>query len=76
MSRRCEGDRSVGGRIGSLPRYRELTDAAARARRLALAEAQELIAKERRCDSSAALRAAADAEPNSEAPAGPRARYC
>lgn len=51
-----EGNYSVGGRIRMLPRYREITDAAALAMRFPLAEAQEVIARENGYDSWAALK--------------------
>jgi catechol 2,3-dioxygenase-like lactoylglutathione lyase family enzyme len=51
-----EGNYSVGGRIRLLPRYRELTDAAALALRFPLAEAQEIIARENGYESWAALK--------------------
>jgi catechol 2,3-dioxygenase-like lactoylglutathione lyase family enzyme len=51
-----EGNYSVGGRIRLLPRYRELTDAAALALRFPLAEAQEVIALENGYESWAALK--------------------
>ena len=51
-----EGNYSVGGRIRLLPRYRELTDAAALALRFPLAEAQEVIARENGYESWAALK--------------------
>ena len=69
-----EGNHSVGGRIRTLPRYRELTDAAVLALRFPLAEAQELIAKENGYESWAALKATVDAEPNSDAPVRPRGK--
>lgn len=50
------GNYSVGGRIRLLPRYRDLTDAAALALRFPLAEAQEVIARENGYESWAALK--------------------
>lgn len=55
-----EGDHSVGGRIRILPRYHELTDTAALALRVPLAEAQEVIAKESGYESWSALKAAVE----------------
>jgi catechol 2,3-dioxygenase-like lactoylglutathione lyase family enzyme len=51
-----DGNYSVGGRIRLLPRYRELTDAAALALRFPLAEAQEVIARENGYESWTALK--------------------
>lgn len=61
-----EGNHSVGGRIRTLPRYRELTDAAALALRFPLAEAQEVIAAENGYESWASLKAAAGEGPSGE----------
>jgi len=50
------GNYSVGGRIRSLPRYRNLTDVEALALRFTLSEAQEIIALESGYESWAALK--------------------
>jgi catechol 2,3-dioxygenase-like lactoylglutathione lyase family enzyme len=67
------GNYSVGGRIRILDRYRELTDAAILALDFPLAEAQEVIARERGfpawADLKAALETAAAEQP--PPPAGP-----
>jgi hypothetical protein len=61
-----EGNYSVGGRIRTLSRYRELTDAAVPALRFPLAEAQEVIAKENGYESWATPKADCDAEPKND----------
>jgi catechol 2,3-dioxygenase-like lactoylglutathione lyase family enzyme len=68
------GSHSVGGRIRSLPRYRELTDAAVLALRFPLAEAQEIIAKENGHESWASLKAAVIAEPSSDSHVRPQGK--
>jgi catechol 2,3-dioxygenase-like lactoylglutathione lyase family enzyme len=50
------GNHSVGGRIRSLPRYRNLTDVEALALKFPLSEAQEIIALESGYESWAALK--------------------
>ena len=50
------GNYSVGGRIRSLPRYRNLTDVEALALKFPLSEAQEIIAREGGYESWAALK--------------------
>jgi catechol 2,3-dioxygenase-like lactoylglutathione lyase family enzyme len=55
------GNHSVGGRIRSLPRYRNLTDLEALALRFPLSEAQEIIALEAGYANWAALKAGASA---------------
>jgi catechol 2,3-dioxygenase-like lactoylglutathione lyase family enzyme len=64
-----EGNYSVGGRIRSLSRYRELTDAAALALRFPLAEAQEVIATENGYESWATLKAALETASSNDMPA-------
>ena len=51
-----EGNYSIGGRIRSLPRYRNLTDVEALALKFPLSEAQEIIALESGYESWAALK--------------------
>lgn len=63
------GNYSVGGRIRSLPRYRNLTDKEALALKFPLAEAQEIVAREAGFDSWAALKSHVE-----NAPAGAAAR--
>ena len=55
------GNRSVGGRIRSLPRYRNLTDPEALALKFPLSEAQEIIALEAGYANWAALKAGVSA---------------
>ncbi|MGH8218926.1 MAG: glyoxalase superfamily protein [Steroidobacteraceae bacterium] len=67
-----EGHHSVGGRIRSLPRYRELTDVAVLTLRFPLAEAQEIVARENGYESWASLKAAVVvSEPNSDSSVRP-----
>jgi catechol 2,3-dioxygenase-like lactoylglutathione lyase family enzyme len=67
------GNYSVGGRIRSLPRYRNLTDVEALALRFALSEAQEIIALESGYESWAALKSgfSTTAEQAQAVPAAP-----
>jgi len=64
-----DGNYSVGGRIRSLPRYRNLTDVEALALKFPLSEAQEIIAMEAGFTSWAALRAGLGAAPERAKPA-------
>ena len=67
------GNYSVGGRIRSLPRYRNLTDVEALALKFPLSEAQEIIALESGYESWAALKSGFStmAEQAQAVPAGP-----
>jgi catechol 2,3-dioxygenase-like lactoylglutathione lyase family enzyme len=67
------GNYSVGGRIRSLPRYRNLTDVEALALRFPLSEAQEIIALESGYESWAALKSGFStmAEQTQAVPAAP-----
>jgi catechol 2,3-dioxygenase-like lactoylglutathione lyase family enzyme len=67
------GNYSVGGRIRSLPRYRNLTDVEALALKFPLSEAQEIIALESGYESWAALKSGLStmAEQAQAVPAGP-----
>ena len=67
------GNYSVGGRIRSLPRYRNLTDVEALALKFPLSEAQEIIALESGYESWAALKSGFStmAEQTQALPAGP-----
>ncbi len=67
------GNYSVGGRIRSLPRYRNLTDVQALALKFPLSEAQEIIALESGYESWAALKSgfSTRAEQAQSVPAGP-----
>jgi len=67
------GNYSVGGRIRSLPRYRNLTDVEALALKFPLSEAQEIIALESGFESWAALKSGFStmAEQAQAVPAGP-----
>jgi catechol 2,3-dioxygenase-like lactoylglutathione lyase family enzyme len=58
-----EGNYSIGGRIRSLQRYRDLTDREALALKFPLAEAQEIVAREAGFESWAALKAHAESAP-------------
>src|SRR5260370_18217624 len=58
-----EGNRSVGGRIRGLPRYRTLTDVEALALKFPLSAAQEIIALEAGYANWAALKAGLSAAP-------------
>ena len=60
------GNYSVGGRIRSLPRYRNLTDVEALALRFPLSEAQEIIALEAGYANWAALKAGLSTVPKQE----------
>jgi catechol 2,3-dioxygenase-like lactoylglutathione lyase family enzyme len=62
------GNRSVGGRIRNLPRYRNLTDIEALALKFPLSEAQEIIALEAGFANWAALKAGLSSVPK-QAPA-------
>jgi catechol 2,3-dioxygenase-like lactoylglutathione lyase family enzyme len=70
---RRAGNYSVGGRIRSLPRYRNLTDVEALALKFPLSEAQEIIALELGYESWAALKSGFStiAEQAQAVPAGP-----
>ena len=63
-----EGNYSVGGRIRSLPRYRNLTDVEALALKFPLSEAQEIIALDAGYKSWAELKAALLTSPKSTRP--------
>jgi len=67
------GNYSVGGRIRSLPRYRNLTDVEALALKFPLSEAQEIIALESGYESWAALKSGLPTMPRQAqpVPAGP-----
>jgi catechol 2,3-dioxygenase-like lactoylglutathione lyase family enzyme len=67
------GNYSVGGRIGSLPRYRNLTDLEALALKFPLSEAQEVVALESGYESWAALKSGLStmAEQAEALPSGP-----
>ena len=62
------GNYSVGGRIRSLPRYRNLTDVEALALRFPLSEAQEIIALESGYESWAALKSGLSTMPKQARP--------
>jgi catechol 2,3-dioxygenase-like lactoylglutathione lyase family enzyme len=62
------GNRSVGGRIRSLPRYRNLTDVEALALKFPLREAQEIIALEGGYQSWAALKSGISEMPKQTRP--------
>ena len=68
-----EGNYSIGGRIRSLPRYRNLTDVQALALKFPLSEAQEIIALESGYESWAALKSgfSTRAEQAQSVPASP-----
>jgi catechol 2,3-dioxygenase-like lactoylglutathione lyase family enzyme len=64
-----EGNYSIGGRIRSLPRYRNLTDVEALALKFPLTEAQEIIALEAGYASWAELKTGLDVAPRQAKPA-------
>ncbi len=65
------GNHSVGGRIRSLPRYRNLTDVEALALKFPLSEAQEIIALESGYESWAALESGLPTMPRQAQPVPP-----
>ena len=64
-----EGNHSIGGRIRSLPRYRNLTDVEALALKFPLSEAQEIIASDAGYASWAELKTGLAAAPKRAKPA-------